>query len=265
VIVELPGDYPHWDKVYHCIELCFMKRHDVRNSLIVSFVSLLLHLSCHIPSPQQSTTALTLAHCILLRYPRTREQMAFLQQTQRALPQYKSESGTVTGLGSSDGGSFVPSYLRPQLDDVVGDLAMSALRKESKQNGVNSGLQPGLGDEADWGDGSWMSPLLSHHISQHYQQILKPLTSRSIIPVPLRIHEISADKEQSYLANEMERVFRQLPPTKRVIAAPVRPNGAAAKGGAKANGSNPKKGKGTPKPNKNQNQKSKQRQRQSKA
>jgi hypothetical protein len=166
------------------------------------------------------------------------------------------------GGGGETRNDFIPSYLRPQLDDVVGDLAMSALRKESKQNGINSGLQPGLGDEADWGDGSWISPLLSHHISQHYQQILKPLTSRSIIPVPLRIHEITPQKELSYLVGDMERIFRQLPETKRVVSTPSTgsgPFGATGKGMSKG-----KTDKGTKKQNnngkKNQKQQKKQQQ-----
>lgn len=222
-IVELPLNYPHWDTVYHCIEICFMKKRDVRNVLILSFVSLLLHLSPLIPSPTQSITALTLAHCILLKYPRTREQMNFLTIPPRQLTHSLSGKGTAVrnDIDSSSGG-MVPSYISPQADDEVGDLAMMALKRESKQHhGVSSGLQPGLigadGDGGDWSDGSWVTPLLSHHISDRYRNgILKPLNSRNIMPVPLRIMEVSPEKELQFFVSELEKIFRQLP-EKRVI------------------------------------------------
>jgi hypothetical protein len=166
-----------------------------------------------------------------------------------------SHSHTATAAHSSSGGGsgtgVVPSYISPQADDEVGDMAMMALKRESKSlelHGVSSsGLTPDLigpcssgesfsfgSSGGEWNDGSWVTSLLSSHISNRYRDsILKPLNSRTIMPVPLRIGEVSQEKELQGVVMELERVFRVLPEKMKRAEGTVGGPGGGGGGGDK--------------------------------
>jgi hypothetical protein len=101
LLCDLPVDFNQWDVVFECIDMCLMKKRDVRNSLVLSFVRLLINLVPYLLPTVVGATALGLVHSILLRYPRARQSMEAL------------------------------SFVVAQRDDEVGDFAMQALKNES--------------------------------------------------------------------------------------------------------------------------------------
>jgi hypothetical protein len=98
LMADVSADFARWDLVLECVELCLMKKREVRNVLIISFVRLLLINASHITSSIVSATVLSAVQTILLRYPRARGNLGALSA--RAIEE----------------------------EEVVGDLAMAALR-----------------------------------------------------------------------------------------------------------------------------------------
>jgi hypothetical protein len=108
VMKEIPTDFGRWDLILECINLCLIQKREARNSLVVSFIRLLLLVGSTITSGTVSGTILSFAHSILLRYPRTR-----------------ASFGTVN-LDLENG-------------EEKGDLAMKALRNDHADNDEGEG------------------------------------------------------------------------------------------------------------------------------
>lgn len=162
-------NFDQWDVVFECVDMCLMKKRDVRNSLIISFVRLLINLVPYLLPTTVGATALGLVHSILLRYPRARQSMEAL------------------------------SFVVAQRDDEVGDFAMQALKNES--------LDPESNAE---GDGSWALPLLNLHIDDKYGRVLRTLTSKTIIPAPIRLTD-ARRRDPSTLLASIDKYFDYLP------------------------------------------------------
>ena len=169
LLCDLPVQFEQWDVVFECIDMCLMKKRDVRNSLVLSFVRLLINLVPYLVPTAVGATALGLVHSILLRYPRARQSMEAL------------------------------SFVVAQRDDEVGDFAMQALKNES--------LDPESNAE---GDGSWALPLINLHIDEKYSRFMRTLTSKTIIPAPVRLGD-ARRQDASRLLENIERQFDYLP------------------------------------------------------
>ena len=72
---EAMGNIQHWHLVLECVELSVIKRREIRNSVIYSFVNQLLYMCPHLGALAAATT-LALVHGILLRYPRNKSNFA---------------------------------------------------------------------------------------------------------------------------------------------------------------------------------------------
>lgn len=116
-----------------------------------------------------ASVALALTHSILLRYPRARVCMSMLGQG---------------GSGSQD-------------EDVMADFAMKSLREEANT------------DDSGDGDGSWILPLLLYQSDKRLRPVITALTSRDILPLPLRLHEAKSDVRT--LDSTLDSAFKTLP------------------------------------------------------
>jgi hypothetical protein len=169
---ELPGNFDKWDKVLECVELCVIKHREARSVLVVAMVRLLIAISPHMATTNAGITAVALAHCILLRYPRARQSFEAL----RTVAQH-------------------------QIDDDVGDLAMVALR--------NSEANCGDLSLAGTGDGSWMLPLLKMHVNKRFHNITDTISSRGVTPIPLRTSDATSVSAADHF-NGIEKLFTQM-------------------------------------------------------
>lgn len=97
------------------------------------------------------------------------------------------------------------SFVVAQRDDEVGDFAMQALKNES--------LDPESSAE---GDGSWALPLINMHIDEKYSRFMRTLTSKTIIPTPLRLTD-ARRQDPSRLLEGIERQFEYLPKRAKCI------------------------------------------------
>ena len=178
LMTSLPYEFDKWDKVLECVELCVLKHREERSVLVIGMVRLLLVMAVHMSSTGAGVTAIALAHCILLRYPRARLSFEALQCSSAR-----------------------------HVDDDVGDLAMVALKNSEAACGDLS-LVPG------GGDGSWMLPLLRLHVNKRYHGIVKTISSRAVTPIPCRTADARPVNVVDYF-NSIEKVFAQLPSTKK--------------------------------------------------
>lgn len=168
---DLPASFGRWDTVLECLELCVLKRREERGNLVVGFVRTLILLSSHLPASRSGITALSMAHVILLRYPRARTTLVALSTVQQQ--RYR--------------------------DDDVEDLAMEALRTEN-------------GDQDDAkDDGSWFLPLLRRHADPLYHRIVGAMTSRDVVPIPLRLAEARCDDDDETILKRIETAISATP------------------------------------------------------
>eukprot|EP01041_Mallomonas_annulata_P008932 gene8932-18473_t len=86
-------------------------------------------------------------------------------------------------------------------EDVVADMAMRALRDEAS-----------MVDDGD-GDGSWALPLLNHRLDSRFKPLIEALSSRSIIPIPLRVFQ--AKENLLDIPNEIDGLFNHMSSTIR--------------------------------------------------
>lgn len=178
LMLDLPGNFDKWDKVLECVELCVIKHREARSVLVVAMVRLLIAISPHMATANAGITAIALAHCILLRYPRARQSFEALRT--------------------------VASH---QIDDNVGDLAMLALRNSEANCGDLSLTYSG--------DGSWMLPLLKLHVNKRYHSITDTISSRGITPIPLRTSDAAAVSAADHF-NGIEKLFSQMSNKSRI-------------------------------------------------
>jgi len=199
LIKEIPLNFDHWDKVFEAVELSLLKRREDRAGLVLTFVKLLLLSASHLPSSGGGggVTALSLAHAILLRYPRARSSLL-------AEVMFKSGS-SAGGEGGGGGGVMVDDE-----EEQVVDLAMQALR------GGEDGAGGGWGGDAEGGEGEgggesgkWMLPLLGRHIDPLYKRVVSALSSKDITTVPLRFGDASSSVEQ--ILQRVDTAFNVLP------------------------------------------------------
>ena len=176
---DLPANFGRWDTVLECLELCLLKRREERGGLVMSFIRTLILLSSHMPASRCGVTALSMAHVILLRYPRARTALVALSTVQQQ--RYR--------------------------DDDVEDMAMDALRTENGE----------VDDTKD--DGSWFLPLLRRHSDPLYGRIVAAMTSRDVVPIPLRIAEARCDDHDAVL-RRVDAAISATPPQLQLHAAP---------------------------------------------
>jgi hypothetical protein len=67
--------------------------------------------------------------------------------------------------------------------------------------------------EADGVDGVWMLPLLSRSVQPLYPRVLKALTSKDIIPVPLRLGDAACPLDDAKAFRYTTTMFDNIPRT----------------------------------------------------
>jgi hypothetical protein len=188
LIRELPADFARWDLVLECLDLSFLKKREERNHVVMSFTKLLLLVAVHM-TLSGANALLAMAHAILLRYPRARQSLAAL----------------ITPASSL--GNFAPDE-----EEKVCDLAMTALRSGNDSNDSGWGDAPGDLD----GDGSWVLSLVRLHMDGRYRHIVAALTSKDLLPLPLRISDARYDPI-TRVADRLQAVFTSLPDNLRAL------------------------------------------------
>lgn len=189
--------FNRWDLVFQCIEMCVLKRRETQVEVISAFVKVLLlfggsigqsMLPFHYQYPKNSNVksardggivALTLAHHILVRYPKFR--MDFLDEYNRC-------SGS-NGIAASKLKCNVRA--NDDADDEVCDLAMAALKKEvvvTHNTNINNITAQNLNiitDTITMKQIVWILVLLNMHYDMNYRRIVNCLTNRDITPLPM--------------------------------------------------------------------------------
>eukprot|EP01034_Spumella_vulgaris_P031797 gene31797-39279_t len=187
LIRELPADFSRWDLVLECLDLSFLKKREERNHVVMSFTKLLLLVAVHM-TLSGANALLAMAHAILLRYPRARQALAALITP-------------ASTLGKA-----------PDEEEKVCDLAMSALRSGNDSNDSGWGDAPGDLD----GDGSWVLSLVRLHVDGRYRHIVAALTSKDLLPLPLRISDAKYDP-LAKIGDRLHAVFTSLPDSLRAL------------------------------------------------
>jgi hypothetical protein len=150
---DISPQYERWDIVLECIDLFLLKKREHRVSTIISFVRFLIICAAQVSFSDVCANILSLAHAILVRYPRVRINIGAL--------------------------SVKPTH---EEDDSVVDLAMKALKDSANDD---------YDDSED--DGSWCLQLLRFHIDPKIRSIVKTIMSKDIHPLPLRLIEARND------------------------------------------------------------------------
>eukprot|EP01038_Epipyxis_sp_PR26KG_P014082 gene14082-18897_t len=114
---DIPLQFPRWDIILECLELCLIKKREERNFIVIRFVRLLLLSVPHVFMTPIMTSLCSMAHKILLKYPRARQAMEVL---------------LLTTLNNSANGNR--DIIR---DDEVCDLAMKPLKDEAYSGNNN--------------------------------------------------------------------------------------------------------------------------------
>jgi hypothetical protein len=174
--------------VLECLDLSFLKKREERNHVVMSFTKLLLLVAVHM-TLSGANALLAMAHAILLRYPRARQSLAALITPASTL------------------GNFAPDE-----EEKVCDLAMTALRSGNDSNDSGWGDAPGDLD----GDGSWVLSLVRLHMDGRYRHIVAALTSKDLLPLPLRISDAKYDPI-TRVADRLQAVFTSLPDNLRAL------------------------------------------------
>jgi hypothetical protein len=183
LLKELRPDFEKWDYVLECVDICMVRKREERTTPIVNFVKTLFFLAPQLPCAAAGVAMLTMAHRMLLRYPRIRARLrVFASLETKAI----------------------------QEDDEVGDLAMLALKAESSDMGRTSDAFASSGSNDD---GTWMLPLMNHHIDPQYEKVVAALTNREIVPLPLRFD--AAICSEAAVMDRMESSLTMTPPTLR--------------------------------------------------
>ena len=189
LIRDLPAGFTAWDSVLECMDLCFLKKREERANIVLSFSRLLLMSAVHLSSTV-GPTVYAMAHAILMRYPRVRQDMLMVQHPMAVRLKFGApralESLPLTGKAAKKVAVLFTE------DEVVEDLAMKTLREESvgesNMDHVNWDFK-----EDKLGDGSWILPLQRLHVDPRYENITYTLSNRELLPMPMRISDAVVD------------------------------------------------------------------------
>jgi len=183
LLADLPAGFNNWPVILECVDLCVIKRDELRMSTVEGFIRLLLAHSCAFTGPL-AATILCLAHSILIRYPRLRNSMRALRR----------------------GGAVVEEE-----DDEYGDVAMAVFREEERALSV-----------APDADGSWCLPLLCLQFDPIVGNRAKTVGAREIAPMPVRLEHAKAHDGEE-VSDELVRLFMGLPKQHQSLKSKVKP------------------------------------------
>lgn len=79
VMMDLPKAFDHWTALYDCVDVFFVQRREEKMPLVEKTILLLTILATSHVDSLIGSVLLTLAHSLLLRYPRARQSMALWQ------------------------------------------------------------------------------------------------------------------------------------------------------------------------------------------
>jgi len=197
--------FNRWDLIFQCIEMCLLKRRETQIDIISAFVKILLLLggsfgqnmlpfNYQYPKNANIKTirdggiiALTLAHHVLVRYPKFR--MDFLDQYQRCSGSNGSNTNTNTNPNSNSNNNA--RTINNDDDDEICDLAMVALKKDvviTHNTNINNQTTQNLkiiSDTMTIKQIVWLLSLLKMHYDVNYKRIINCLTNRDITPLPM--------------------------------------------------------------------------------
>lgn len=173
--------FERWDYVLECVDICMVRKREERSAPIVHFIRALMHVAPHLPTAAAGAACVAMAHKMLLRYPRIRSRLLVFTPV---------EAQTL------------------QQDEEVSDLAMQALRSESGDLGRTTDAFDSSGT-AD--DGTWVLPLLHRGADPQVGKAVDVLSSREIVPLPLRFD--SAICSQDALFERLELALNAAPPS----------------------------------------------------
>ena len=203
LVRDLPAGYAHWDAVLECMDLSFLKKREERSNIVQSFVRLLLMSAVH-ESNSCGAVIYAMAHTILLRYPRVRQDMLAVRHAMMA--------GTVkasTIVAQPLVGKKVPVLFTE--DEVVEDLAMKCLREESMGDSSLDNVHWDF-KEDKLGDGSWLLPLQRKHVDPRYENITAALSHKDLLPMPLRISDVMVPAADTF-AQRLQYALQCTPTT----------------------------------------------------
>ena len=210
LIRDLPAGFSKWDVVLECMDLCFLQKREERSNIVQSFARLLL-MSATSESSTYGPTLFAMAHAILLRYPKVRQDMMAVRMEHTGLIAKSSGASNSLNLGGgnsgvSKGASAVVLFTE---DELVEDMAMKALREESVGD---SNM-----DHVNWnykedmlGDGSWVLPLQRMHVDTRYRNIAYTLSHKELLPMPLRIADARIDPTE-FIMNRLVQCMETVP------------------------------------------------------
>ena len=157
ILQNVYGDFNGWKAALECVDFLLVKRRELRNATVMTYVRLLLFHAPHV-SFSLTVQILCMVNTILLRYPRARS--------------------SVLAITSSD------SKLKMVNDEEVADLAMAALK-------TNQSVTVEPED-----DGSWISSLFTHHVDFKISSIVSKVFGKSIVTsIPFRVAEVKFDSD----------------------------------------------------------------------
>lgn len=193
LIRDLPAGFEKWDSVLECMDLCFLQKREERANIVLSFSRLLLMSAVHLSSTI-GPTVYAMAHAILMRYPRVRQDMLAVQHPMAVRLKFGAPRSIDSLQVVGKTGKKAPAALFTE-DEVVEDLAMKSLREESvgasNMDHVNWDFK-----EDKLGDGSWIMPLQRIHVDPRYENIAYALSNRELLPMPLRISDTMVDPSE---------------------------------------------------------------------
>jgi hypothetical protein len=208
---ELPAGFEHWGVVLECIELSFLKKREERANIVLSFVRLLLLSAVH-ESNTRGHVIYAMAHAVLLRYPRVRQDTLAVRSTMLAGAKGGTAAVAASGDDKAAGKKTVKTPVLFTEDEVVEDLAMKTLREEAV--GDNAALENVHWDSAEdkLGDGSWLLPLQRAHIDPRYEAITAALAHKELLPMPLRVPDVKVSATEAF-AQRLLFAMQMMPAT----------------------------------------------------
>jgi hypothetical protein len=200
LIRDLPAGFAHWDAVLECMDLCFLKKREERANIVQSFARLLLMSAVHL-SGTIGPVIYAMAHAILLRYPRVRQDMLAVRCASMAVIGGKNtgaQGGNIAAEAEHKVGGKAKAPVLFTEDEAVEDLAMKCLREESVGETNLENVQWDYKEDA-MGDGSWLLPLQRLHVDPRYGNITNALSHKELLPMPLRITDATTPASETII------------------------------------------------------------------
>lgn len=203
LLPTMPSSFTRWTVLIQCLEGHFLTHREERGQIVEAFIAqLILAALEHIDTA--GPVLLTMAHMMLLRYPRVRQGLALYSVLQKDAAQQKKDKLAQAQMTAQRISQQAKRVIFEE-DGNVADLAMTGLL--STTNTISSTIiaTGGHGSVFNTNNNNgddmitleqclWLLPLFQQHPRREYARIVKAMISKDLQPLPIRVDDLEGDR-----------------------------------------------------------------------